>query len=101
MVKAEKALFPHLIEEEVTRNVRFTLYKADRAAVDACDYVVAYVDRHPSEGTLWEMGYAVGRGKSVVLVNACNWKFNLMPEFGSAVVDSTEAAVSFLSWITP
>jgi len=72
--------------EQAARIVRADLYVADKRAIDNCDIVVAYFgDRPPSEGGLWEMGYAVGRGKPVVLFNPHNWRFNLMPEYGSSM----------------
>lgn len=96
MVASLRAEHPAMRESEIIAAVRRGLYVEDKRAVDWCDYVCAYVDRHPSEGTLWEMGYAVGVGKTVFLINACGWQFNLMPEFGSIVVETTEQAVGHL-----
>lgn len=96
MVKEERAKDPLRPESDIIYQVRARLYVEDKMAIDECDVVVAYVDRHPSEGTLWEMGYAAGLQKPVILVNACNWQFNLMPEFGSSVVKSTEEAVALI-----
>lgn len=71
-------------EADAIREVRQKLYIADRDAVGRCDFIIAYFgDRPPSEGALWEMGYAVGLGKPVYLYNPHKWRFNLMPEFGS------------------
>lgn len=100
MVNEERGRDPSSNEATIVRRVREKLFIADKIAVDECNFVVAYVDRHPSEGTLWEMGYAVGKGKEVVLINACDWKFNLMPEFGSYMCESTEQAIGYLSWTT-
>ena len=96
MVNEERAKDPSRRESEIIAQVRARLYIEDKVAIDECDFVVAYVDRHPSEGTLWEMGYAVGIDRIVVLVNACDWKFNLMPEFGSHVVKTTEEAINYI-----
>lgn len=96
MVEEERAKDPLRPELDIIYQVRARLYVEDKVAIDDCNIVVAYVDRHPSEGTLWEMGYAVGLQKPVILVNACNWQFNLMPEFGSSVVKSTEEAVALI-----
>jgi len=93
LVTAARAANPTMREIEIIQSVRNYLYLEDKRAIDECDIVVAYVDRHPSEGTLWEMGYAVGKSKKVFLVNACGWTFNLMPEFGSIMVSSTEQAI--------
>ena len=39
----------------------------DRAAIDACDVVVALLDgAQVDDGTAWEIGYAFAKGKSVV-----------------------------------
>ena len=39
----------------------------DRAAIDACDVVVALLDGvQVDDGTAWEIGYAFAKGKSVV-----------------------------------
>lgn len=96
MVEEQRQKDPSASEVELIQRVRKSLYEEDRRAIDECNCVVAYVDRHPSEGTLWEMGYAVGIGVPVILVNACKWNFNLMPEFGSTVVQTTEQAIHTL-----
>lgn len=97
MVAEERAKDPTRPEIDIIYQVRARLYVEDKVAIDNCRLVVAYVDRHPSEGTLWEMGYAVGTGCPVILVNACKWQFNLMPEFGSHVVETTEQAIFLIS----
>ena len=94
MVQGEREKDPLRKEADIIAAVRYSLYIEDKRAIDWCDIVVAYVDRHPSEGTLWEMGYAVGIERVVILINACGWQFNLMPEFGSLLVSTTEEAVS-------
>lgn len=77
-------------QEEAIHKVRQLLFIADRDAIGRCDFVIAYFGhREPSEGALWEMGYAYGLGKPVYLYNPHGWKFNLMPEFGSRM---------FLEW---
>lgn len=96
MVEEERGKDPSRKEIDIIYQVRARLYVEDKVAIDRCDIVVAYIDRNPSEGTLWEMGYAVGKGRCVVLINACNWQFNLMPEFGSHLVSTTEEAIEYL-----
>lgn len=85
-------------KEEAVKIVRQKLFTADRDAVGRCDFIVAYFgNREPSEGALWEMGYAYGLGKPVYLFNPKNWwKFNLMPEFGSTVFTEWK---DLMAWI--
>jgi len=84
-------------EQDAVEYVRRTLYIADRDAVGRCDFIIAYFgDRAPSEGALWEMGYACGLGKPVYLYNPHYWRFNLMPEFGSMMFDDWDI---LMDWI--
>jgi hypothetical protein len=56
---------------EVARRI----YEINMALIDSADYVVANVcdfrGHEPDSGTVFEIGYAVGRGKKVVLQHAC------------------------------
>lgn len=102
----ECGIWEQMVDEEIKRgipleaareSVRRKLFVADRDAVGRCDFVIAYFgNRAPSEGALWEMGYACGLGKPVYLVNLHDWKFNLMPEFGSTMFTSWE---DLANWI--
>ena len=43
------------------------IMERDRAAIDACDVVVALLDgTQVDDGTAWEIGYAYAKGKPVV-----------------------------------
>lgn len=82
--------------KDVTRRY---LYTMDLHAMQRADCCVAYVDREkgPSEGMLWEMGYMSGCNKPVFLINpGFKHGYNLMPEFGSMVFDSADAALQHL-----
>ena len=75
------------------------LFMMDCHAIQQAQCVVAYVAREkgPSEGMLWEMGYAAGLGKPVFLLNPMRrWRYNLMPEFGSLMFESLEGLVDHL-----
>jgi nucleoside 2-deoxyribosyltransferase len=97
MVHEERTKDPFRKEADIIKAVRMKLFIEDRDAIDDCDWLISYIDRSPSEGTLWEMGYAHGLDVPQVIVNACEWDLNLMPEFGAeAMVTSTEEAISFI-----
>jgi nucleoside 2-deoxyribosyltransferase len=84
-------------QEEAVYSVRQMLYVENTTAIQNCQCVFAYFgDREPSEGGLWEMGYAHAKGKYVVLYNPHNWRFNLMPEFGSVMFTDKDKAIDRL-----
>ena len=83
--------------KDVTRRY---LYNMDLHAMQRADCCVAYVDREqgPSEGMLWEMGYMAGCNKPVFLINpGFKHGYNLMPEFGSMMFDSVDAAIQHMA----
>lgn len=60
----------HLPQEHEPRSeTGWAIFKADVAAIDACDVVVALLDgADPDSGTCWECGYAYAKGKPVLVV---------------------------------
>lgn len=95
LVQQVKQENPTMDEQQVTTIVRRQLFLNDKEAVRKCDMVVAHgthVDSSPSEGMLWEMGYAAGLGKPVYLIPD-GWEYNLMPEFGSCLFRDIEAVI--------
>jgi nucleoside 2-deoxyribosyltransferase len=95
----ENGIWEQMVEEQIAKGkskedaiaiVRHMLYVENKTAIEECQAIVAYFgNRPPSEGGLWEMGFAAGLGKPVFLYNPHDWRFNLMPEFGSH---------SYISW---
>lgn len=97
IVREEREKDPFQKEIDIIRNVRKRLYDIDKDNIDDSHWVIAFIDRAPSEGTLWELGYATGLDVPQILVNACEWEFNIMPEFGvETIVTSTEAAIEYI-----
>lgn len=81
---------------------RKTLYQMDLDAMRKADYCVAcagdnVIQREPSEGMLWEMGWMAAANKTVLLFNENNyWRYNLMPEFGSIMYEHFDDILDFL-----
>lgn len=77
-------------------------YKNDIIAMQRSDMCIAMAGnllkkRAPSEGMLWEMGYMTACNKPVLLLNPDGqWKYNLMPEFGSTMFRSWKALMDWM-----
>lgn len=68
-------------------------FAADIHGINATDCVIALLSPDADPGTLWEMGYAYGCHKPVVLVTGQSTPLNLMPAIGAtAIVDLAELA---------
>ena len=81
--------------------VKNQLFKADVDAIRGgrCVALVMHKepDKAPSEGCLWEMGYAAAQGIPVVLIDDEEWDWNIMPLYGAShVVLDLETAVEVL-----
>lgn len=88
---------------------QYTVFEQDVANIDNADVVVAIVNFHEHNdeilgdpGTLWEMGYAKGTNKPVVLVDCetvvhKDKTLNLMVDMGS-VVHSTIGGLTSLDF---
>lgn len=66
-------------------------FRADVAGIDGADLVVALYDptmANSDPGVLWELGYAYGIHKPVVLIlpDAATTDLNLMPALGATVI---------------
>ena len=65
-------LFPldNEIAEEGGKDVSMAIFEANRAMIDSCDIVIANLNSfrgtEPDSGTIWEVGYAIGKGKKVL-----------------------------------
>ena len=83
-------------------NVRKYLFTLDLKAMKEADICIACCGdiehpREPSEGMLWEMGWMTAANKTVILFNEKKyWRFNLMPQFGSIMMDSFDDILEFL-----
>lgn len=103
MVKEALDHDPAMTREAAELWVRKHLFIADKEAVEKCDIVVAcgtHEDGSPSEGMIWEMGYAAGLRKPVYLINPeeKHWDYNLMPEFGSVVFPDVQSVINLLAF---
>lgn len=106
MVNEEMKKHPGLLRATAEQAVRHHLFVADKEAVEKCDVVIAlgtHSDGSPSEGMIWEMGYAAGLGKPVYLINPAvgaktHWDYNLMPEFGSVVFTDLTACIEYMEF---
>lgn len=102
MVRTEARAHPDEVSESIINRVKNELYRGDLQAVQTCDCIVAdgtHEDGSPSEGMVWEMGYAVGLGKPVYLCNTGNeWDYNLMLTYGATkVFDNMTDCIEYLS----
>ena len=65
-------LFPldNAIDLKATENPSLAIFEGNRAMIDAADVVVANLNAfrgaEPDSGTVWEVAYAIGRGKPVI-----------------------------------
>lgn len=109
MVREQLEKTPNASKDEVIRAVKLKLYKGDMHGLQTSDCVVAigaHSDGSPSEGMIWEMGFASGTNKPVYLINPVidksfqsesgeydkdHWAYNIMPLFGSDMVFETLA----------
>ena len=107
MVREQLVKTPNASRDEVIRAVKLELYKGDMHGLRTSDCVVAigaHLDGSPSEGMIWEMGFARGANKPVYLINPVidksfqseigeydkdRWAYNIMPLFGSDMVFET------------
>lgn len=81
--------------------VKQYLFKADVAAIQSGQCVALVMHKEPgkapSEGCLWEMGYAAAQHIPVVLIDDEGWDWNIMPLYGSTyVADNCDEAVECL-----
>lgn len=79
--------------------VRRYLFKQDLYAMQKAQCIVAAVDRDkgPSEGMLWEMGWAHGANKPVFLFNPHGrHRYNLMPQFGATMFEDWLQLLDYL-----
>lgn len=78
-------------EEKAIEHVRSLLCKMDISAMHRCDCVIAIKppNRPPSEGMLYELGFAHAINKDTYIVNIDNWRYNLMPEYGCSLMFSS------------
>lgn len=84
--------------------VKRQLFKADVDAIQGgrCVALVMHKEpgKAPSEGCLWEMGYAAAQGIPVVLIDDEGWDWNIMPRYGATyVADDFDEAVECLRTI--
>ena len=63
--------------------VRARYMRKDLKAMEECEVCVAYLGRERSfsEGMLWEMGWYVGKNRTVILYNPYHNKVTLMAQF--------------------
>lgn len=75
-------------------------FREDVSGINASDIVVALYDPTPKNsdpGVLWEIGYAYGLNKPVILVlpDDCQTDLNLMPALGATAVIAVKDLASF------
>lgn len=106
----EQGVWEDLVRKEVeaghTRQyavfvVKRRLFKADVDAIQGgrCVALVMHKEpgKAPSEGCLWEMGYAAAQHIPVVLIDDEGWDWNIMPLYGSTyVADNFDEAIECL-----
>jgi len=89
ILEQESMEHPEDTQEQLTDRVKKAIFIGDMQAIQTCDCIIAcatHKDNSPSEGMIWEMGYAIGLGKPVYLCNYGNWDYNLMLIYGSTKV---------------
>ena len=75
-------------------------FRADVAGIDGADIVVALYDptlTNSDPGVLWELGYAYGLHKPVVLIlpDAATTDLNLMPALGATAIMRTRDIAAY------
>jgi nucleoside 2-deoxyribosyltransferase len=102
-LKDIEVLWPH----EISAGSAQEIFKANRRALDECDFMVAILDGpQVDDGTAWEMGYFFSQGKSVVGIRTDfrrageheHSKVNLMVECSCvAIADGEDRLIGELS----
>jgi len=63
-------------QEEKMKNKR-AIYDKNIENLDKCDLMVAVIDGRDT-GTIWEMGYAIGKGVTVISISNEGYGLNIM-----------------------
>lgn len=65
------------MEEGERQASKADIYRSNIDAIEGCDTIVAVIDDRDI-GTIWEMGYAIGRNKRVISISNENYGLNIM-----------------------
>lgn len=68
---------------DLRTSVRLSIYAKDMDMMIRATCCLAYMDRVPSEGQLWEMGWFNARGIPVYVINTIDHDLGVMVEMGS------------------